>query len=271
MSVPGIRRPCLPGDASIDGGQESPIHLRVAQQRHRPGRGTVAEHVPAGRSFGRQPVMQGLSMGMHVALKTCEGARIADADLGVVREQRPHRLIGPGCPFAVPDRGQQDGPTVQIELPGGPRAEADGGQHGGQRGRRVVREVPMPERVPLPVPDDRAQRVVLQQQHAARRHPGRALGQGLMLVRGVHQAEAVDDHVSRAAVGRNEPALGDQPQPGSAVRAAVLRHHALLRQEPRQAYPLHGLRGLGDERGGLGALRFLGDRGIGQQLGQAAR
>ena len=59
--------------------------------------------------------------------------------------------------------------------------------------------MPVPERVPLPAADDRAQRVILQQQHSARRQPGRTLGEGPALVRGVHQAEAVNDHVSLPA------------------------------------------------------------------------
>ena len=41
-------------------------------------------------------------MGLHIALKAGEGARVADAGPSVVREQRPHRLIGPGCPRRRP-------------------------------------------------------------------------------------------------------------------------------------------------------------------------
>ena len=52
MSVPGIRRPCLAGEASTTAGSSVAIHVRLAQQRDRPGRGAVAEHRPAGGSLG---------------------------------------------------------------------------------------------------------------------------------------------------------------------------------------------------------------------------
>ena len=87
----------------------------------------------------------------------------------------------------------------------------------------------------------------------------------------MHQAEAVDDHVGRPPVGRHEPAVGQQPQPGAAVRAAVLGDPPSVRQQSRRGDPFHGVGRLGDERGGLGAPRFLGHGGVGQQLGQAAR
>ena len=120
--------------------------------------------------------------------------------------------------------------------------------------------------------DDRAQRVILQQQHSARRDPGRALGESPVLVRGVHQAEAVEDNVSLpAGAGWHEPASGEQLQPGPAVGTAVLGDHALVRQESRRGDPCHGVGGLSDERGGLGAPRLLGHGGIGQQLGEATR
>ena len=45
--------------------------------------------------------------------------------------------------------GEQHGAAVQFERPGGARGEASPGQHPSQRGRRVVRIVPVPERVPL--------------------------------------------------------------------------------------------------------------------------
>ena len=144
-------------------------------------------------------------------------------------------------------------------MPRHPRAEAARGQHRGQRGRRVVRVVPVPERVPLPAADDRVQRVVLQQQHSARGHPGRPLGEGRRLVRGVHQAEAVDDHIGRLAVAhRREPVASEQPQPGAAVRAAVLGDPASGRQQPCRGDPLHRVGRLGDERGRLGAPGLLG-------------
>ena len=41
-------------------------------------------------------------MGAHIPLETGEGARIADAGLGVVGQQQPDRLVGPGPALAVP-------------------------------------------------------------------------------------------------------------------------------------------------------------------------
>ena len=55
------------------------------------------------------------------------------------------------------------------------------------------------------------------------------------------------------------------------MRAAVLGHHAAARAAGRPGHLLHRLRGLLDERGGLGAPGLLGHRGVGPQLGQAAR
>ncbi len=116
--------------------------------------------------------------------------------------------------------------------------------------------------------DDGAQRVKLQQQHPARCDPGRALGQRPALVRGVHQAKAVDDHVGLPArIGGYEPASGRQVQPGPAVRAAVLVDHSLVRQPPCRADSFYRVGGLSDERGGLGPPRLFGHGGIGQQLG----
>ena len=132
--------------------------------------------------------------------------------------------------------------------------------------------MPVPERVPLAAADDRAQGVILQQQHSAGREPGRPLGQGGVLIGGMHQAEAVDDHVGfLAAVGRHQSAVGEQPQPGPAMGAAVLGHHASRGQQPGRGDSLHGVGGLCDQRGRLGPSRLLRNGGIGQQLGQAAR
>ena len=129
----------------------------------------------------------------------------------------------------------------------------------------------VPERVPLPVPDDRVEGVVLQQQHAARSYPGYPLGEGRRLVRRVHQPETIKNDVGwfTRRDGR-QPATSQQLQPGAAVRAAVLGHPAAVRQQPRRGDPAHGIGGLGHERGRLGRPRFLGDGRVGYQLSQAA-
>ena len=208
-------------------------------------------------------------MSLHVTLEAGEGTRVADTGAGIVGEQRPDDVVRPA---GVPGRGQQNGASVQVEPPGRARAETGRRQHRGQRGRGVVRVVPVPERVPLAAAQDGAQGVILQQQHSAGREPGRALGQGLVLVGGVHQAGAVDDHVGfLAVVRRPQPAAGQQSQPRPAVGAAILGDQASRGQQPGPGDSLHGVGGLRDERSRLGASGLLGNGGIGQQLGQAAR
>ena len=154
---------------------------------------------------------------------------------------------------AVQAGGQQDGATVQFELPGAAGTETLGGQHGREGGGRVVGVVPMPERVPLPAADDRIERVVLQQQHPARGDTGHPLGQRRRLVRRVHQPETVEHHIGRfARRHRREAPLTQQIQPRAAVRAAVLGHPAALGQHPGRVGPGHRVGGLRDQGGRLG-------------------
>jgi hypothetical protein len=131
--------------------------------------------------------------------------------------------------------------------------------------------VAVPERVPLPVSDDRAQRVILQQQRSARCDPRHPLGQGVALIRGVHEAEAVEDQVCWPVIGRHQPAAGQHVQPRAAVRTPVLGDDPVLRQVSRRGHPFHRVGGLRDERGGLGTPRLLRHGRVGQQLSQAAR
>ena len=76
----------------------------------------------------------------------------------------------------VPAGGQQNGAAVELETPSHPRAEASCGQHGRQGCCRVVGVVTMPQCVPLAAADDRAERVVLQEQHPAGGDPSCSLG-----------------------------------------------------------------------------------------------
>ena len=55
------------------------------------------------------------------------------------------------------------------------------------------------------------------------------------------------------------------------MRAAVLSHPAVRRQQARRRDPAYRVLRLRDEGGGLSALGLLGHRRIGQQLGQPAR
>ena len=92
------------------------------------------------------------------------------------------------------------------------------------------------------------------------------------LVRGVHQAEAVEDHVGRLAVGRGaSPRSASRPSQEPPCGLPYSATTPALRQQSRRGHPLHRVGGLRDERGGLGAPRLLGHGRVGQQLGQAAR
>ena len=132
--------------------------------------------------------------------------------------------------------------------------------------------MPVPERIPLAAPDDGIQRVVLQQQHAARGDPGHSPGERGGLIRGVHQPETVEHHIGRLTLRhRREPAASQQSQPRAAVRAAVLRHPAAAASRPARGDPGHGVGGLRHQGGRLSAPRLLGHRRVGHQLRQAAR
>ena len=59
-------------------------------------------------------------------------------------------------------------PPIQIEFPRGDDPHSDRAEQVHQCGQRIVREMAVPQRIPLTLRDDRDDRVVLQQQHAAR-------------------------------------------------------------------------------------------------------
>ena len=89
----------------------------------------------------------------------------------------------------------------------------------------------------------------------------------------MHQAEAVEDHVSLPAVvpdGTSPRAASSSSQdpPCGLPYSATTPWSG---SESRRGDSFHGVGGLSDERGRLGAPRLLGHGGIGQQLGQAAR
>ena len=89
--------------------QQRAIHVRLAQQRHGPGRGTVTDYPAAGGPLRCQPVMQVLSMSVHIPLETGEGVGIATRR----RERRRPAATGPprrarACPRrpAAPPAGR---------------------------------------------------------------------------------------------------------------------------------------------------------------------
>ena len=115
------------------------------------------------------------------------------------RQSPSRRVAAHGLGF--PTGRQEDRAAVEIEAPRRLWAEAVGFQHADQRAGRVVREVPVPEGIPLAQPDDRLQRVVLKQEDAPRGDPGHPLGQGRGLIRVVHHPERVNDQVSVLTLG----------------------------------------------------------------------
>jgi dTDP-4-dehydrorhamnose 3,5-epimerase len=129
--------------------------------------------------------------------------------------------------------------------------------------------VAVAQRIPLALTHDRGERVELQQQDPAPAEAGGSLCDRRRLVGGVHHAEAVEDHVGRPVVDDNEPTIGEQPQPRTAVGAAVLDHGGPDRQPPGTGHPADRVGRLLDERGRLGPPGLLGRSGIGQQLRQA--
>ena len=68
--------------------------------------------------------MQVLSVSAHIPLQAGEGAGIAHAGAASSASSDRTASSGPGLPVAVPLRGQQDGAAVEVEPPGGTRAEA---------------------------------------------------------------------------------------------------------------------------------------------------
>ena len=117
-------------------------------------------------------------MGLGVILQaTATDDRVANPQSGFLRQERHHRAIGEHW-TRLPGGGQQHRAAVEVEAPGEPWVEAAGFEHAHQSAGRVVREVPVPESVPLAQADDRVQRVVLQQEGAAGGHPGGPLRQG---------------------------------------------------------------------------------------------
>lgn len=273
----GHPSPLLCRGSVNDGRQKIVIDLRLAQQGNGSGRRPVAKNQAPGRRLRGQPLMYRMGVPPHILLELREPSRIADADPGIIGQQRSDRIelfSKPalyGQPIAVAGRGQQHSAAVQVELPCCTWAEAGLRQHGGQRGGRVIGVVPMAQGIPLPAAQDRAQRVVLQHQHTAGRQPIRPLGQSGPLVCGMHHAEAVQDDISLPVwIRRDQSLAGQQAQPGPAVRAAVLSNRTPSRQDPGRGHALYRVGGLGHQRGRLRAPRLLGHSWISQQLGQAA-
>ena len=129
--------------------------------------------------------------------------------------------------------------------------------------------MPVPQRIPLTLTDDRDDRVVLQQQHPAGFGDLCPVRESAALVWFVHDAEAVQHHV-RTRRDCGETALGEQRDPRAAVRAAEFED-GIPPQPTSRGDPLNrGLR-LVLQRLRLHAARLVGDRVVVGKLRQTAR
>ena len=182
--------------------------------------------------------------------------RIADIGGGFLARIVDHG-VGRPLPVRVPARGQQHRPAVKIELPRCRSGRSLPRQHRDQCGGRVVREVPVPQRVPLPAADDRVQRVILQQQHGLPGHP----------VRRRRAQRADPPRASGRSSRRSRRPLagpaGTSPRVGEQLSQdppCGLPYSATtpFRQQARRRHPGHGVGRLRDECGGLGPSRLLG-------------
>ena len=131
--------------------------------------------------------------------------------------------------------------------------------------------MPVPESVPL------AQRMMVPSEWywSNRTPPGATradpLRQGRRLIGLVHHAEGVDDQVPGPAVGdRLKTPVGQQAEPRASMGTGELGHRASTGEPPGRRQPFDGVRGLRDQRFGLGAARLLGHGGFADQLRQAA-
>ena len=132
--------------------------------------------------------------------------------------------------------------------------------------------MPVPERIPLAQPDDRVQRVVLQQEDAPRGDPGRPLGQGRGLIGVVHHAEGVDDQVAGPLVGdRREASLASRPshEPPWGLGNSMTRFRP--DSQPAAARRSTASAACATRASRLGASRLLGHDGFADELRQAAR
>ena len=168
------------------------------------------------------------------------------------------------------DGGEHHRAAVQRE----PVRRGDGhaqlGEHADHRGRRVVRVVAQPQRVPLPPFHDRGERVEEQDERAARRH---GLGPGAQrgaLVGLVHDPEAaVDDDVGGATEGHGrEPVRPEPVEPGAAVWTGELHRRATGRQHARGDDGRDGVAALLGEGGGLAPQHLLGHGDVVGELGE---
>ena len=176
MSVPGIRRPMLGRRRVGHRRQQAAVDAGAAQQRHRAGRGAVAEDAGGRLALLRdEPGPQAVGTGRRVPAEAAERRRIRRRRRWRRRPAALQRFPRrPAALARLPGCRQQHGAAVEVELPGAIGPQAVRRQQADQGGRRVVRVVRVAQCVPLAAPHDRAQRVVLQQQDPGVRQAGAA-------------------------------------------------------------------------------------------------
>ena len=102
----------------------------------------------------------------RIVLEASEHVGVGDADATLFLEERHDGGVRFTFSFACSSGGQQDGAAVEIEGPRSAGAKADVAQHIDECGRRVIGEMPVPQRVPLTEANDGGERVVLQKQNS---------------------------------------------------------------------------------------------------------
>ena len=167
--------------------------------------------------------------------------------------------------------GQQHGAAVEFELPGSAGAESLRGQHGGQRGSRIVGVMAVPERVPLAV-----RTIVSSEWYCSSSTPPGA-------TRDTRSASAAD--WSAACISPKQSSTTSAGSPGGTGVSPRLASNSS--QEPPCGLPYSATRrpsasnpaaatratasaACSTERGRLSPPRLLGHGRVGHQLGQAA-
>ena len=121
MSVPGIRLPCLAGEASATAAsnrESIPARLNRATARDA---APYARTVRPAARFLFEPAPQRFDVLIGAALEAADGSRIGDAQRILGREDAQHRLVG----FGLPVYGcEQHRSAVQVELPCGDNPHA---------------------------------------------------------------------------------------------------------------------------------------------------
>ena len=191
----------------------------------------------------------------------------------LARQQRVHRVVGAAPrprarrPQAAPCRRTGRTPTR------GAARNRHAASIDGERGRRVVGEVAVPERVPLARAgrSSRASGTARTTRRAPRR------GRRAARRRPPDRRACIMPKQSTTTSAGSSPFTGTSPrapsrlEPRTAVGAGVLRDRCARREVAGGRYRLDCVTSLRHERGRLDRTRFLGKRRVGDELREAAR